>query len=68
MENEYDQMDEVVSLVQEHMGWSLDKALLWLDTPNPIFGNVPPMQMIQIGRGEKVLKFVRNAINENTSC
>ena len=65
MENEYDEMHEIVSLIQEHMKWSLDEALLWMDTPNPLLGNVSPMEMIEVGRGYKVMKFVKTAIDEN---
>ena len=58
-----EQKTEIISLIQEHMGWSVDKALLWLTTENPMFGCVEPIYLIQMGRGQKVLDFVKAAID-----
>jgi hypothetical protein len=57
------EQEQIVSLIQEHMGWSVDKALLWLTTPNPSFGCIEPIYLIQMGRGHKVLDFVKAAID-----
>lgn len=56
---------EIINLIQKHMGWELDKAILWMETPNPHFGCVEPMYLIQLGRGHKVLEFVKGAIESN---
>lgn len=42
-----------------------NKALVWMATPNPNFGNVSPVQMIMNGRGHKVKQFVEDAIHNN---
>lgn len=44
------------------------KSQLWFRTPNPLLGNITPDAMIQAGRGEKLLKFVRVCIDENKRC
>lgn len=41
------------------------KTAQWLLTKNPQFGNIAPLRLIQIGRGNKVLYFVENALREN---
>jgi hypothetical protein len=56
---------EVLDRVKTLMGWDEHKALLWLTTPNPHFGNVAPSTMIVMGRGHKVLKFIAGAEEEN---
>lgn len=37
----------------------------WLRCPNPLLGNVRPWDMIEVGRHEKLLKFVKDRIAEN---
>jgi hypothetical protein len=40
------------------------KTKLWLQTPNPMLGNIAPRDMIRLGRYEKLLRFVTQAIEE----
>ncbi len=42
-----------------------DKTYTWMVMPNPLLGEVSPKWMIKNGRGEKLLKFIDNAIDEN---
>lgn len=42
-----------------------EKAELWMNTPNPLLGDISPDLMIKIGREDKLMKFIENAINEN---
>lgn len=39
----------------------------WLNTPNPLLGNSSPISLVKVGRGEKVLAFIKNALDENKS-
>lgn len=41
------------------------KCWEWWKTPNPAFGMSTPLNMIRIGRQEKVKQFIDNAIDEN---
>lgn len=41
------------------------KAIIWMRTENPLFGNMMPIIMIARGRGEKVLKTMRALKEEN---
>jgi hypothetical protein len=40
-------------------------AKLWMSLPNPLLGNVSPWQMLIMGRGAKVLKFVQQQLAAN---
>jgi hypothetical protein len=33
--------------------------------PNPLLGDISPFQMVKEGRGEKLMKFVRESLFEN---
>lgn len=41
-----------------------EKVLTWFQTPNPQLGNVSPIDMIRIGRGEKLCKWIDQTIRE----
>lgn len=57
-----DELTLIINRVSKHMSWSPEKVELWLKTPNPFLGNVSPINMVYIGRGYKVLKFIEDAI------
>jgi uncharacterized protein (DUF2384 family) len=42
------------------------KTMLWLQTPNPLLGDLSPREMIRTGRFKKLLKLIRTALAENT--
>lgn len=42
------------------------KTKLWLQTPNPMLGNVSPRDMIRFGRYGKLLRFVTQAMEEGS--
>ena len=39
--------------------------LSWFTTPNPLLGNVSPVDMIKNGRQDKLCKWILNQIEEN---
>ena len=55
---------KIVKLVGDFFDWS-PKTWYWLNTPNPMFGELVPMSLILAGRGHKVLRFVEGSIKEN---
>jgi hypothetical protein len=40
------------------------KTKLWFQTPNPMLGNISPRDMIRLGRYNKLLRFVTQAMEE----
>jgi uncharacterized protein (DUF2384 family) len=40
------------------------KARVWLRTPNPMLGGVSPRDMVRMGRHDRLLRFVTQAIEE----
>jgi hypothetical protein len=59
------QAHRAISMVREFFDGDHEKALLWMDIPNPLLGNVAPGDMIRMGRGKKLLKFIKETIEEN---
>ena len=55
----------VREMIHRHMGWERVKVDLWMTTPNPLLGNVAPLDMIRKGRGRKLIQFVETSIEEN---
>jgi uncharacterized protein (DUF2384 family) len=56
--------DTILKLLVEFFG-STKKAELWLEARNPLLGGVTPKYLISIGRSDKLLKFVRQCLEEN---
>ncbi len=56
---------DILVMVMTHMGWDLDKAELWYNTPNPMFGGASAAELVYNGRAHKILGFIKNAIEEN---
>lgn len=42
-----------------------EKSATWLNTPNLNFGNLAPLFLIGVGRGHKVLAFIKDAREGN---
>lgn len=55
---------EIVTRVREFFAHD-GKAALWMETPNPLLGDVSPNDMLAAGREEKLLRFVVGALAEN---
>ena len=45
--------------VMKCFGEDINKARGWFNTPNPLLGGVSPLDMIILGRGEKLEKFIK---------
>ena len=39
--------------------------LTWMATPNPSLGGVSPLWMLEHGKGEKLGRFIRKAMEDN---
>ena len=56
---------ECYMLVFEFFNKNLEKTALWFRTPNRNFGGSSPHTLIDKGRADKLLLFIKNAIDEN---
>lgn len=56
---------EAAALVREFFGGDAVKTAEWFTSPNPLLGMITPQQLIDLGRGEKLLKFVKDQLEEN---
>lgn len=41
------------------------KTLTWMNSENPLLGGLSPIEMILIGRTEKLKKFIKNQLEGN---
>lgn len=57
-------LDNIFDLLMEYFDGDKAKVHLWLEAPNPLLGNINPHYMIKIGREEKLLKFIKGALDE----
>lgn len=55
----------LLNLVAGYFGGDPTRTALWFATENPMLGNVAPRDMIKVGRYNKLLKFVLNALSGN---
>lgn len=55
---------EIVILVHSFFN-DLKKTAAWLSTDNPHFGGASPLQLMNVNRSHKILKFVKAALDEN---
>jgi hypothetical protein len=44
------------------------KTKLWLQTPNPMLGNVSPRTMLRLGRCTRLLQFVNQAMEDGSAA
>ena len=42
-----------------------EKTLIWMVTKNPAFGSISPMELIQEGKSDKLLKVVVLMLDDN---
>lgn len=60
-----EQFIEIISKILAFFDGDIKKSRLWLITSNPMFGHIPPLKLIVMGRGDKVLQFILKAEYEN---
>ena len=41
------------------------KTIAWFTTPNPLLGNMDPLDLIRMGQADKVLRFVKTQLAQN---
>ncbi len=53
---------EIYSTLYQFFNWDCEKVDLWMNTRNPLLGNQIPIEMVLIGRHEKLLDFIESQI------
>ena len=61
------QIANICALVAGYFEGDIDKTALWFRTINPMLGDISPREMIRFGRSERLLKFVMEASDANSS-
>jgi uncharacterized protein (DUF2384 family) len=56
---------EVYKLVRLFFDGNEKKARAWMEAPNPLLGGIPPVYMVKMGRGAKLLRWVKQSIRDN---
>jgi len=56
---------EAFELVKGYFKGDIRKTFLWFNTINPLLGGIKPIEMIMLGRCDKLLKFISSSIEDN---
>jgi hypothetical protein len=62
-----EQIANICAMVAGHFDGDIEKTALWFRTPNPMLGNISPRDMIRFGRYKRLLKFVTEAREADSS-
>lgn len=55
---------EIRRLVRAFFAPYPSKAIRWWETDNPLLGGISPREMVDMGREDKLLKFVRQQLSD----
>lgn len=55
----------IIAMLDVFFQGNFKKTDTWIRTYHPLLGNQRPWDMINEGREKKLLKFIKNAIEEN---
>ena len=56
----------VLNLVAQFFEGDVEKTTLWFTMPNPLLGDVPPRDMLRVGRFRRLYRFILEAQAENS--
>ena len=59
------QYNAVLKTVNNMFFHNEEKSKLWIESPNPLLGNVSPVSMLKIGRFDKLMRVIYTSIYEN---
>lgn len=57
--------EDAILLIMKNMNWNREKALLWMRMDNPLLGGLSADHFFEVGRGHKVMAFIKTAQEEN---
>ncbi len=58
-------LSNITSLVNSHFK-DESKTQSWLNSDNPLIGNIAPAELIFQGRTEKLMDFINSSLGENS--
>lgn len=61
-----EEVANVIGLVAQFFDGDTSKTALWFKTRNPLLGQISPRDMIRFGRYDRLLRFVLDALAEDT--
>jgi uncharacterized protein (DUF2384 family) len=59
------QYNAVLKTVNNMFFHNEEKSKFWIESPNPLLGNVSPVSMLKIGRFDKLMGVIYTSIYEN---
>ncbi|MGH6946890.1 MAG: hypothetical protein ACREDZ_06140 [Kiloniellales bacterium] len=62
-----EQIADICAMVAGYFDGDIEKTALWFRTPNPMLGDISPRDMIRFGRYKRLLKFVMEAREAESS-
>lgn len=58
--------EQCFNFILEFFNYDKDKAISWYMKKNPLLGDISPFEMIKIGKGRKLMKFITSQLSENS--
>jgi hypothetical protein len=56
---------ECLEFVSRFFNWEIEKIIWWWSTKNPHLGEVSPLELVKMGKAQKVYSFIVGAIESN---
>jgi hypothetical protein len=57
--------EEIGKILSKFFGGDQEKCDAWMVTDNPMLGGLSPARMLMLGRGAKLLSWMRQAYSDN---
>jgi len=57
-------LETIKNIVTQHFHGDIIRSNRWFETINPLLGDISPNEMIQLGRIDKLEKFINISIDE----
>lgn len=64
-ENAVKAADKILKDLKKFFNYDENKVRRWFATPNPLLGNMMPLQMLNSGKIQKLLYFIDAMLDEN---
>jgi hypothetical protein len=52
--------DQAFKEILDYFNYDKDKAIAWYMAKNAALGDISPFEMIKLGKGQKLMKFIRS--------
>ncbi len=58
------EVESTIRHVEKFFDGDFAKTILWFNTKNPMLGDITPIELIQLGKYEKVKEFIASSMDQ----